>query len=151
MFPSRSLLAATVMTLVVLTGCGSNREAAQSVVDTTAVEPIPPPQTEGPSWLAEVRQHEAELGQNIEQGKLSGVHDHAEKIQALLKQATDLSSGLSEHHRLQLKPHLDAAGRLSDELHNAGDAGDLTLTRAKFQEFQIRLRAIEGVFGIAQP
>ena len=150
-FPSRSLYAAAVMTLVVLTGCGSNRETAQSAVDTPAVESTPPPQTAGPSWLAEVRQHEAELGGSVEQGRLSEVHDHAEKISALLKQAADPSSGLTEDQRLQIRPHLDAAGRLTDELHHAGDAGDLTLTRTKFQEFQTHLRAIEGVFGITQP
>lgn len=151
MLSSRCLVVAAAMSLGVLAGCGSNREAAQPAVDTTAVEPVRPPGAESPSWLAEVRQRESELERIIEQGQLAQVHGQAEKIQALLKQVAAQSSDLSEDRRQQVATHLGAAGRLVDELHDAGDAGDLTTTRAKFQEFQTHVRALEGAFGVSQP
>lgn len=142
--------AASVGLLVVLAGCGQRRETAETTADTTAVAPVTPPATEagGPAWVAQVRQGEAELGQIVEQGRLNEVHDQALKLQTTLKQIADQAT---PEQRQQLTEHLAAADRLADELHDAADAGDLTKTKAKFQEFKTHLRAIEGVFGVTAP
>lgn len=136
--------------LVVLAGCGQRRETAETTTDTTAVAPVTPQATEtgGPAWVAQVRQGEAELGQIVEQGRLNEVHDQALKLQTTLKQIADQAT---PEQRQQLTEHLVAADRLADQLHDAADAGDLTKTKAKFQEFKTHLRAIEGVFGVTAP
>ena len=140
--------AVSLVLLAALWGCGQKRETAETTSDTTAVAPVTPPSTEtgGPAWVAQVQQGEAELGQIVEQGRLNEVHDQALKLQTTLKQIADQAT---PEQRQQLTEHLAAAGRLADELHDAADAGDLTKTKAKFQEFKTHLRAIEGVFGVA--
>lgn len=141
--------AVSLVLLAVMAGCGQ-RETAQMTADTTAVAPVTPPATEtgAPAWVAQVRQSEAELGQIVEQGRLNEVHDQALKLQATMKQIADQAT---PEQRQQLTEHLAAADRLADELHDAADAGDLTKTKAKFQEFKTHLRAIEGVFGVTAP
>ena len=142
--------AVSVVLLAVLVGCGQQRETAETTADTTAVAPVTPPAAEpgGPAWVAQVRQGEAELGQIVEQGRLNEVHDQALKLQTTLKQISDQAT---PEQRQQLTEHLAAADRLADELHDAADAGDLTKTKAKYQEFKTHLRAIEGVFGVPAP
>ena len=148
---SRAIACAVSLALLaVLGGCGQRRETAETTADTPAVAPVTPPATEngGPAWVAQVRQGEAELGQIVEQGRLKEVHDQALKLQTKLKQIADQAT---PEQRQQLAGHLAAADRLADELHDAADAGDLTKTKAKFQEFKTHLRAIEGVFGVTAP
>lgn len=142
--------AASVVLLAVLVGCGQQRERAETTADTTTVAPVTPPATEtgGPAWVVQVRQGEAELGQIVDQGRLNEVHDQAVKLQTTLKQIADQAT---PEQRQQLTEHIAAADRLADELHDAADAGDLTKTKAKFQEFKTHLRAIEGVFGVTAP
>lgn len=142
--------AVSVALLAVLVGCGQQRETAETTADTTAAAPVTPPATEtgGPAWVAEARQGEAELEQMVEQGRLNEVHDQALKLQTTLKQISDQAT---PEQRQLLTEHLAAADRLADELHDAADAGDLTKTKAKFQEFKTHLRAIEGVFGVTAP
>jgi hypothetical protein len=150
MRPTHRLAAVTFVSLALLSGCGGSREASQTVTsDTAAVTPaVPPPDASVPAWVAEVRQGEAQLGQTVEEGRLGEVHDQAVKLQGLLKQISGQAGSLTPEQRHQLTDHLAAADRLVDELHDAGDAGDLTKAKAKFQEFQTHVRAIEGVFGV---
>lgn len=141
---------------VFLAGCGQNRETSHTSTDTTAVMPVPvpapsPTATDTPAWVAELRQDEAALGQTVEQGRLADVHERAIKLQTLLKQVVGQAGNLTPEQQQQLNEHLSAANRLVNELHHAGDAGDLSKTKAKFLEFQTHLRAVEGVFGVAQP
>lgn len=142
--------AASLLLLAVLAGCGQRRETAETTADTTAVAPVTPPaaETGAPAWVIQVRQGEAELGQIVEQGRLNEVHDQALKLQATLKQIADQAT---PEQSQQLTEHLAAANRLADEFHGAADAGDLTKTKTKFQEFKTHLRAIEGVFGVTAP
>lgn len=151
--PKRSF-ALVFAAAAIVAGCGQNRETSQTSTDTTAAMPVPAPAptaADTPAWVAELRQDEAALGQTVEQGRLAEVHGQAVKLQTLLKQVAGQSGSLTAEQQQQLNGHLTAANALVDELHDAGDAGDLTKTKAKFQEFQTHLRAIEGVFGVAQP
>lgn len=148
---SRALACAMSLGLLaVLVGCGQRHETAETTTDTTAAAPVTPPATEtgGHAWVAQVRQGEAELGQIVEQGRLNEVHEQVLKLQATLKQIADQAT---PEQRQQLTEHLAAADRLADELHDAADAGDLTKTKGKFQEFKTHLRAIESVFGVTAP
>ena len=153
MRPTHRLTAAIFVSLVLLSGCGGSREASQTATsDTAAVAPaVPPPDASVPAWVSEVRQGEARLGQTVEDGRLGEVHDQAHKLQGLLKQVSNQAGSLTPEQRRQLTDHLAAADRLVDELHDAGDSGDLTKTRTKFQEFQTHLRSSEGVFGVTAP
>ena len=146
---SRAIACAVSLVLLAgLAGCGPQRETAETTADTTAAAPPPATGTGAPAWVAQVRQGEAELGQIVEQGRLNEVHDQALKLQTALKQIADQAT---PEQRQQLTEHLAAADRLADELHDAADAGDLTKTKAKYQEFKTHLRAIEGVFGVTAP
>ena len=142
--------------LTLLGGCGRNQQTSETATDTTALAPPPvstpePTASGAPAWVAELRHGEAALGQIVEQGRLGEVHDQAAKLQTQLKQVAAQGTSLTAEQKQQLDEHLAAADRLVDELHDAGDAGDLTKTKAKFQEFQTHLRAVESVFGVANP
>ena len=138
------------LTVLAVLGCGQRNETAQTTSETQTAPPVttPPTETGAPAWVAQVRQCETELGQIVEQGRLNEVHDQALKLQATLKGIADQAT---PEQRQQLTDHLAAADRLADELHDAADAGDLTKTKAKYQEFKTHLRAIEGVFGVPAP
>jgi hypothetical protein len=155
MHSSERLFAVAFTALALIAGCGQKQETSQTSIDTTAVAPaMPPPEampSGTPAWVAQIRQGEAELGRTVEEGRLGEVHDQAVKLQGLLKEVSAQAGSLAPDQQQQLNGHVSAAGRVVDELHDAGDAGDLTKTRAKFQEFQTYLRAIEGLFGVAAP
>jgi hypothetical protein len=152
MHSMKALFAASFAVLALLTSCGQRRDTSGTTSD-TAAHPVTssPTDTSTSAWVAEVRQGEAELEQIVEQGRLSEVHDQAHKLQATLKMVADHADNLTTEQRQQLTEHLVAADRLVDELHDAGDAGDLTKVKAKLQEFKTHLRGIEGVFGVTAP
>ena len=141
--------------IAVVAGCGQKQETSQTTADAppaaTAVPAPEPTATDAPAWVAELRQKERALGQSIDQAQLGNVHDQAVELNALLKPVSEQAGSLGPDQHQQLNEHLSAATRLADELHSAGDAGDLTKAKAKFLEFQTHLRAIEGVFGVATP
>ena len=148
---SSNHLRGALFVLALLAGCGGGqqREAVETPADTAAMAPaMPTSETGVPNWMAELRQGEAALAQSVEQGRLGEVHDQAMNIQSRLKQVADQAS---PDQRQQLTEHVAAADRLAGELHDAADAGDLTMAKAKLQEFKTHLRAIEGVFGVAAP
>ena len=140
-------------TLALLAGCSPKTDTTRTAdttpapAETTAAAPATP--AGAPAWVAGVRQGEAALKETIEQGRLAEVHDRAHAIQDAL--AAVEPGALDAAGQQQLQEHIAAAKRLVDELHNAGDAGDLSGTRAKFEEFQTHVRAIEGLFGVAAP
>lgn len=150
--PFPTLVAASLAaaaTLVALTGCGAERETASPPPPADTTAPATAAADPGtPEWLAELRAEEAALVAAIEQGRLGQVHDLAHRIQSALKAAAQ--SGTPEQ-RAALAPHLAAADRLTDQLHRAADAGDLTTTKARLTELRTHLRAIEGVLGVAAP
>lgn len=139
---------------VVLAGCGRATNDETTTVDTLAAAPPaaqPAPLDGAPAWVAEVRQREAQLAAIVEEGRLGEVHDQAHAIQGTLETVSAQTGTLAADQQERLAGHVGEARRLVDELHNAGDAGDLTQTRAKFEEFRVHLRAIEGLFGVAAP
>ena len=145
----KAVCATGLVIVAVASGCGQQRQASETTQDTTAVAPLTPPASVPVTpGMAQLQQGEAQLDQIVEQGRLNEVHDQAGKIQATLKQVADQAT---PEQRQQLTEHLAAANRLADELHDAADAGDLTKTKAKLQEFKTHLRAIEGVFGVTTP
>ena len=151
----RKWIALSFAALALVAGCSRNQQTSETATDTTAAAPpvsTPEPSSTGsPAWVAELHQDEAALAQIVEQGRLKEVHDQALKFEDVLKQATAQASSLTPEQQQQLNEHVSSANRLADELHDAADAGDLTKTKAKFQEFQTHLRAVEGVFGVATP
>ncbi len=141
-------------TAALVGGCGQNRQTEQSGQVEAPVEtaaPAPTLDASTPAWVTQVRQGETELSQAVEQGRLGEVHDQAVKLGGVLKQVADQAGNLSPDQRQQLNEHLAAANRLVGEMHDAADAGDLTKSQGKLQEFRTHLRAIEGVFGVAAP
>lgn len=149
MRPTHRLAVVTLVSIALLSGCGRSPENQTATGDTATVTPVvPAPDASVPAWVAEVRQGEAQLGQIVEQGRLGEVHDQAVKLQGMLKQVSGQAGSLTPEQRQQLTDHLAAADRLVDELHDAGDAGDLSKTKTKFHEFKTHLRAIEDVFGV---
>jgi hypothetical protein len=146
-------LAVLVLSLGLIGGCGQGSTENTST-ETAAPPPssVPSPVVAGvPAWATELRQGEAQLGQTIEQGRLGEVHDQAVRLQGMLQQVVAQAGTLDATQQQTLQEHTTAADRLVDELHDAGDSGDLTTTRTKFQEFQTHLRAIESVFGVPAP
>lgn len=156
---SKGFFALSLVSIAVLAGCGQQSETrettANTTADTAAVAPVAPPTEPAmagmPQWLAELRQEESAMGESVEQGRVGEVHDRAVKLQTIMKQIGQNPGSATPEQQQQLGEHLIAADRLVNELHDAGDAGDLTKTKAKFQEFQTHLRAIEGVFGVPTP
>ncbi len=153
-FP-KGYFALAFMAIALVAGCSQKQETTPSTTDTppaaTAV-PAPEPAAAGaPTWVAQLRQKEMALGQSIDQGKLGDVHDQSVELNTLLKPVSEQAASLRADQQQQLNEHLSAATRKADELHAAGDAGDLTKAKAKFIELQTHLRAIEGVFGVATP
>ncbi len=152
MHSAKVFLAVSFVAIGLLTGCSQRSETSQATADTTAVAPYTPQAEAGlPDWVGQIRQGETELGQMVEQGRLSEVHAQAGKLQGALKQVSELAASLTPDLRQQVTGHVAAADRLVAELHDAGDAGDLTKAKAKFREFQTHLRAIEGVYGVIAP
>ena len=151
----RSLAAWAALALIA--GCGSNTKTSSTTdtspapVETTAAAPSLEAPAGAPAWVASVRQGEAALRETIEQGRLAEVHDRAHALEEALTDAGNQASALSAEQQQQFNDHLAAAKRLVDELHNAGDSGDLSGTRAKFEEFTTHIRAIESLFGVPTP
>lgn len=152
---SKKLVALTIVSIALLSGCGQTRQTSQTATETPSAVPVVPssePTATGtPAWIAELQREETALGQMVEQGRLGEVHGQAEKLQALLIRIEKPATDLTPAQQQQLDEHIRASGALVNEIHNAGDAGDLTKVKAKHQEFQTHLRAIEGVFGVATP
>jgi predicted outer membrane protein len=143
--------------LALLAGCGqksdtsSTTETSSAPAETTAAAPSMEAPAGAPAWVAGVRQSEAALKATIEQGRLAEVHDRAHEIETALATVGEQSTSLGAEQQQQFNDHLAAAKRLVDELHNAADGGDLSTTRAKFEEFSTHVRAIEGLFGVPTP
>ncbi len=152
---SNRILALAFASLALVAGCGQDRQTQQTSTETPApVTDVSAPEsttTTGPAWVADLLRSEAALGETVDQGRLAEVHDKAMGLQSLLKQVAEQVTTLAPEQQQMLKEHLDGSSRLMDELHDAGDAGDLTKAKAKFLEFQTHMRAIEGAFGAARP
>ena len=152
---SKGYSALALVLIVLVAGCGQQQESSSSTTEAPPAStpaPSPEPTAAGvPPWVAALRQKEMALRQSIDQGQLGNLHDQSVELNALLKPVSEQAGTLAADQQQQLNEHLSAATRLADELHSAGDAGDLTKAKAKFMEFQTHLRAIEGVFGVAAP
>ncbi len=155
MHSTKGCFALAFASIALVAGCGQSRQTGQASTDAAAVAPaVPAPEpsaTSVPAWVAELRQGEAALGQTVEQGRLGEVHAQAIQLQTLLKQAAGQAGNLTPEYQQMVTEHLGAADRVVNDLHDAGDSGDLMKAKAKFQEFQTHLRAIEGAFGVSTP
>lgn len=153
---AKGLVALTITSIaLLLMGCGQTRQTSQTSTETPATVPAvpsPDPTASGsPAWVAELQQEEAALADMVEAGRLSEVHGQAVKLQAVLTRIREQAKELTPAQQQLLNEHMGGANVLVDEIHEAGDAGDLTKIKAKHQEFQTHLRAIKGVFGVATP
>jgi len=148
----RSLVLVGLFGLLVA-GCARKDETAQSPESTLSRSPAPSPATESPmpagsnsaQILIELRQHETELTQIVEQGRLNEVHAKVEAINSLLAAAPDRATDLPEASRAQLRERATSAAKMADALHDAGDAGDLSATKMHLGHFQADLDAIENI------
>ena len=149
---SKGLVALTIASIALLSGCGQTRQTSETSTETPAAVPaVPSPEPTASGWVAELHQEEAALAHMVEEGRLGEVHGQAVKLQAVLTRIGEQAKELTPAQQQQLNEHIRGANVLVDEIHDAGDAGDLTKIKAKHQEFQTHLRAIEGVFGVATP
>ena len=134
-------------------GCARNNETAQTSESTSSQPAAPSPMAESPNpaagnsaqILTELRQHETELAQIVEQGRLNEVHGKVEAINTLLAAAPDRATDLPEASRTQLRERAASAAKMADALHDAGDAGDLSATKMHLGHFQADLNAIENI------
>ncbi len=95
--------------------------------------------------LVELRQHEIELAQIVEQGRLTEVHGKVAVIGKLLAKAPDRATDLSDASRAQLRKRAAASAKMADALHDAGDTGDLSASKIHFGHYQAELREIENI------
>ncbi len=122
-------------------------ESASSQPATLSPAPGSPTPAAGNSAqiLTELRQHETELAQIVEQGRLGEVHGKVEAINALLAAAPDRATDLPEASRAQLRERAASAAKMADALHDAGDAVDLSATKMHLGHFQADLTEIENI------
>jgi hypothetical protein len=137
---------------LVAAGCGQREDsattsegAAQSEHGTEDSIGVPAPAPSGTveEVLVQLRQLETELSQIIEEGRIGEVHDKAEAMGQLLSAASERSTGLSIEQQAALKARSDAAARIADAMHDAGDRGDLGATKVEFEKLKVELRAVE--------
>ncbi len=134
-------------------GCARKDDTAQTPEATSSRSAAPSQTTDSPmaaagnsaEILTELRQHETELTQIVEQGRLGEVHGKVEAINALLAAAPDRATDLPEASRAQLRERAASAAKMADALHDAGDAGDLGATKMHLGHFQADLTAIENI------
>jgi hypothetical protein len=133
-------------------GC-ARKDTAQTHESTSSQPAAPSPATESTTpaggnsaqILTELRQHETELAQIVEQGRLGEVHGKVEAINTLLAAAPDRATDLPEASRTQLRERAASAAKMADALHDAGDAGDLSATKMHLGHFQADLTEIENI------
>ncbi len=149
------LSAALVLGLFVSAGCAGKDETA-STPEAAAPQPATPtPTAEAPagvagnaaSLVAELRQHESELAEIVEQGRLGEVHGKVVAIVGLLTAAADRATDLPETSRAQLREQASAAQKIAGALHEAGDAGDMSATKLQLGHLQAELREVEKILG----
>ncbi len=95
--------------------------------------------------LSELRQHEAELTQFVEQGRLDQVHGKVETMTAFLGAVPDRATDLPASSREQLRTRCESASRMAEVMHEAADSGDLSGTKTHLAHLQSDLSAIESL------
>lgn len=145
----RALVFAAVLAGPFLAGCAPKDETAQTPETTTPPgSTVPPAESPAPAAGAsaqlatELRQHESALAQAVGQGQLGEVHDHVDALGALLTAAPDRATDLPEGSRTQLRQRAAAAKKMADAVHEAGDAGDLSLTKTHLGHLQAELAEV---------
>ncbi len=153
----RAMVLSGMVLGLVVAGCAPQKETVQTSettkTQTSTPTPAEPPAASGSisgQILTELRQHESELAQIVEQGRLGEVHGKVEVIGTLIASAPDRATDLPEASRIQLRERAASAAKMADALHDAGDAGDLSATKTHFGHYQAELRGIETLLG-AQP
>jgi hypothetical protein len=129
-------------------GCARKDETVETPESTSSQAPAPSPTpaaANSAQILTELRQHETELAQIVEQGRLNEVHGKVEAINTLLAAVPDRATDLPEASRAQLRERAASAAKMVDALHDAGDAGDLSATKTHLGHFQADLREIENI------
>jgi hypothetical protein len=130
-------------------GCAPEDETAQTPEASTPPASTSPP-AEAPAPAAgasaqlaiELRRHESELAQAVEQGRLGALHDHVDALGALLTAAPERATDLPERSRTQLRQRTASAKKMADAVHDAGDAGDLSAAKTHLGHLQAELLAV---------
>ncbi len=99
--------------------------------------------------MARVDHEESELGQVISNAQLKVVHQKAFAIRDLVAAAADKAT-LSETGKAQLNTHVEKVKTLASQLDEAGDAGDLSKTKAEYADLRAELQAIRQLLGTHQ-
>ncbi len=96
--------------------------------------------------MARVDHEESELGQIISDAQLKVVHKKAFAIRDLVAAAADKAT-LSEAGKAQLNTHVERVKTLASQLDEAGDAGNLSKTKAEYADLRAELQAIRQLLG----
>ena len=146
--PRMLVLAAVVLGLC-SAGCAPRDETARTPEATTPPgSTVPPAESPVPAagasaqLAAELRQHESALAQAVGQGQLGEVHGHVDALGALLTAAPDRATDLPEGSRTQLRQRAAEAKKMADAVHEAGDGGDLSLTKTHLGHLQAELAEV---------
>jgi len=153
--------------LAIAAGCGrketSNTTTPPSSATNEPTSMAPPPSaehateqgeqvsTEGSAKdiMARVDHEESELGQVISNAQLKVVHQKAFAIRDLVAAAADKAT-LSETGKAQLNTHVEKVKTLASQLDEAGDAGNLSKTKAEYADLRAELQAIRQLLGTHQ-
>lgn len=99
--------------------------------------------------LARADQVENELSQVIANGQLNVVHQKAFAIRDLVVAAAGKAT-IAAADKAKLDDHVAKIKSLASELDEAGDAGNLSKTKAEFAEFRTELQAVRQLLGAHQ-
>lgn len=150
--------------LAILAGCTRKQEQSASSTTTppaeaTSAGTTPPPGHEGATaqvstegsvadLIARINREEASLDQIIADAQLSSVHVKAFAVRDLAVAAADRAQ-LTGGAKATLDHHIDRIRSLAGALDEAGDAGDLSKTKARQAEFHTELQALNRLLGSA--
>ncbi len=96
--------------------------------------------------VAEVKEHEAELGKLIAEKKLNKVHEVAFEIRDLVNALPEKSTGLAVDKVSKVKADAKFVDSLAERLDKTGDANDQAGTEANFKKLQSVLKQIESQY-----
>jgi pectate lyase len=165
------ILAGFLSALVVLTlgaGCAkkdTSTTATQTPSETSAPPSAAPPAASGEhvagegeqistagsasEIMARADQEETELNQIITNAQLNVVHQKAFAIRDLVAAAADKAT-ITGADKAKLAEHVSKIKSLASDLDAAGDAGNLSKTKAEFADLQAELQAIRQLLGTHQ-
>ncbi len=96
--------------------------------------------------VAEVKEHEAELGKLIAGKRLDKVHEVAFEIRDLVYALPDKSTDLAADKLNKIKADSKFVASLADRLDKSGDANDQAATESNFRKLQSPLKEIESQY-----